>query len=114
MVYSLNNIRDENITLFDDLFIEFSKLELTRFYSAKSKTLYHNKSFSKYSYNETIRAAMTRKYKNLKKRKEIKSILILTMISLRVRSRITYSMIHFKIMILLRSIMKRMIILIFY
>ena len=40
MVYSLNNIRDENITLFDDLFIEFSKLELTRFYSAKSKNFY--------------------------------------------------------------------------
>ena len=47
--------------LFDDLYIEFSKLKLTRFYSAKSNTLYHKKSFSKDSFEEMIKAVITRK-----------------------------------------------------
>ena len=64
-----NNIRDENIILFDDLNTEFSKLKLTKSYSAKSNTVYHKKLFSKKSFEEMIKAAMTRKYKTLKKRK---------------------------------------------
>ena len=47
--------------LFDDLYTEFSKFKLTRFYSTKSKTLYRNKSFSKDSVDEMIKAVMTRK-----------------------------------------------------
>ena len=42
-----NNIRDENIILFDDLNTEFSKLKLTRFYNTKSKTHFLNKSYTK-------------------------------------------------------------------
>ena len=55
--------------LFEDLYTEFSKLKLTRFYSAKSNTLYHGKSLSNDNFEEMIKAAMTRKYKTLKKRK---------------------------------------------
>ena len=62
-------IRDEKIMLFEDLYTEFSKLKLTRFYSAKTNTLYHGKSFSKDNFEEMIKVAMTRKYKTLKKRK---------------------------------------------
>ena len=42
---------------------------LTRFYSAKSNTLYHEKSFSKQEFDDMIKAVMTKKYKTLKKRK---------------------------------------------
>ena len=62
-------IRDEKIMLFEDLYTEFSKLKLTKFYSAKTNTLYHGKSFSKDNFEEMIKVAMTRKYKTLKKRK---------------------------------------------
>ena len=67
-VFIQKKIRDEKNILFDDLYTEFSKLKLTRFYSAKLNTLYHNKSFSKDSFDEMIRAAMTKKCKNLNKR----------------------------------------------
>ena len=38
-------IRDKEIMLFDDLYTEFSKLKLTRLYSAKSSILYHKNQF---------------------------------------------------------------------
>ena len=40
-------IREKKNILFEDLYTEFSKLKLTRFYSAKSNTLYHENSFQK-------------------------------------------------------------------
>ena len=40
-------IREEKRILFEDLYTEFSKLKLTRFYSAKSNTLYHENFFRK-------------------------------------------------------------------
>ena len=55
------------------MYTEFSKLKLTRFQSVKSNTLYHEKVFDKENFEETIKVAMTRKYKTLKK---IKSNLI--------------------------------------
>ena len=40
-------IREKKNILFEDLYTEFSKLKLTRFYSAKSNTLYHETLFLK-------------------------------------------------------------------
>ena len=68
-VFIQKKIRDEKNMLFDNLYTEFSKLKLTRFYSTKSNTLYHNKSLLKDSIDKMMRAAITRKYKNLKKSK---------------------------------------------
>ena len=62
-------VRGEKIILFEELYTEFSKLKLTRFYSTKSNTLYQYKVFSKQEFEEMIEAAMTRKYKIFKKRK---------------------------------------------
>ena len=51
------------------MYTEFSKLKLTRFHSVKSNTHYLHKEFSKQDFDEMIKAAMTRKYKTYKKRK---------------------------------------------
>ena len=56
-------IKSEKSILFDDLYEEFLKLQITRFYGAKSKTHYLHKDFLKQEFDEMIKAAMTRKYK---------------------------------------------------
>ena len=56
-------IKSEKSILFDDLYKEFLKLQMTRFYGAKSNTHYLHKEFLKQEFDEMIKAAMTRKYK---------------------------------------------------
>ena len=56
--------------MFDELYNEFLKLQLTRFYGAKSKIHYLHKEFLKQKFEEMINAAMTRKYKVYMKRKK--------------------------------------------
>ena len=60
-------IKEEKSILFEELYIEFSKLKLTRFYRAKSNIHYLHKEFSKQDFDDMIKAAMTRKYKTYKK-----------------------------------------------
>ena len=56
-------IKSEKSILFDDLYKAFLKLQITRFYGAKSNTHYLHKGFLKQEFDEMIKTAMTRKYK---------------------------------------------------
>mgnify|MGYP001454000157 CR=1 FL=1 len=46
-------IKSEKSILFDDLYKEFLKLQITRFYGAKSNTHYLHKEFSKQDYGKS-------------------------------------------------------------
>ena len=56
-------IKSEKTIMFDDLYEEFLKFQISRFYGANSKTHYHYKDLVKKEFDEMIRAAMNRKYK---------------------------------------------------
>ena len=47
--------------MFDDLYEEFLKLQISRFYGANSKTHYLHKDLVKKEFDEMIKAAMSRK-----------------------------------------------------
>ena len=49
--------------MFDDLYEEFLKLQISRLYGANSKIHYLRKDLVKKEFDEVIRAAMNRKYK---------------------------------------------------
>ena len=56
-------IKSEKTIMFDVLYEEFLKLQISRFYSANSKTHYLHKDVFKQEFDEMIKAAMSRKYK---------------------------------------------------
>ena len=62
-VLSKKKIKLEKRILFDEIYNKFLKLQLTRFYGAKSKTHYLHKQFLKQKFDEMIKAAMTRNNK---------------------------------------------------
>ena len=55
--------------MFDVLYEEFLKLQISRFYGANSKTHYLHKDLFKQEFDEIIKAAMSRKYKVYIKKK---------------------------------------------
>ena len=64
-------IKSEKTIMIDDLYEEFLKLQISRFYGANSKTHYYHKDLVKKEFDEMIRAAMNRKYKVYIKKKPI-------------------------------------------